>query len=207
MYQPIILNYSMSALEPFISKRTMEAHYFRLYMTYLNNLNGILKRNRFDFSYPVEDLFLHIEDFPEYEREDILYNAGGVINHELYFSQLSPFATRDMSDVLSQGIIRSFGSISAFKEEFTNFAKELRGSGYTFLVSDKNGNLSLINMANQESLYMIGKTPIMNIDVWEHAYYLDQLNERINYIENFLKVLDFDVVNRRYQNVLNNIQI
>lgn len=202
MYKRKPLNYQLGSLEPFISKRTIDVHYNRHYLSYLRNLNRLLIENNFDFSYPKEKIYHHINDFKDTTKEDILFNLGGVVNHELYFDNFSPTATQEIKEPLKSAIIKDFSSIEKFYRELSRLASTLKGSGYTFLALDKRGDLHLINLANQESPYFLEWIPIMAIDVWEHAYYLDQLNERGNYIDNIFYILDFDKINRKYQDSL-----
>ena len=206
MYQPYILKYNYNALEPHISKITLETHYNSHYLKYLGKLNEILVKNNFKFQYPVKDLFENIDVFPIKDRDDILYNAGGVINHELYFDSMIPNGKIEIPEPLNSAIISKFGTINDFIRQFTDLANLLPGSGYTFLVVKPNKELYLINLANQDSPYNLGMVPILGIDVWEHAYYLDYRNNRKNYIGNFLEIINFDEVNRKYQQVLSNLE-
>lgn len=203
MYQPYILKYDYDSLEPHIGKKTMELHYNNHYLKYLRKLNEVLAKNSFGFQYPKEELYDNIDVFPVSDRDDIIYNVGGVINHELYFSSMKP--KEDIISIpepLNSALIQKFGSIAKFMEQFMNLASNLPGSGYTFLVVKPNKELYLLNLANQDSPYNFGMVPILGIDVWEHAYYLDRDNDRKTYIEEFFKVVDFGEVNRKYQKVL-----
>lgn len=203
MYQPYILKYDYDSLEPHIGKKTMELHYNNHYLKYLNKLNEILIKNNFGFQYPVEELYNNIDIFPISDRDDIIYNAGGVINHELYFSSMKPKDnTISIPEPLNSALIQKFGSIERFMEQFMGLSTSLPGSGYTFLVMKPNGELYLLNLANQDSPYNFGMTPILGIDVWEHAYYLDRNNDRKTYVEEFFKVIDFEEVNKKYQKIL-----
>lgn len=203
MYQPYILKYDYSGLEPNISRKTLEAHYNNHYLKYLRQLNEVLKKNKFNFQYPVKDLFENIDIFPITDRDDILYNAGGVVNHELYFDNMNKEKIENIPEPLNSALINKFGSIDKFKQQFINLASILPGSGYTFLVVKKSGELYLINLANQDSPYSIEMEPILNIDVWEHAYYLDYGSNRKSYIEKFMKLIDYSKVNEKYKKILN----
>lgn len=206
MLQPLALTYSWDALIPYISERTLQIHYNRHYLSYLNKLNSLLLKSNVPINYPISNLFTSIDAFPLKDRDDILYNAGGVLNHELYFSELSQNPNKSIPESLNSAIIKKFGSIQNFKDRFIEYASTLPGSGYTFLAVDKNGELVLLNLSNQDSPYSFYMIPIMNIDNWEHAYYLDRLNERGVYIDAFFQVLDFDKVNKNYQNAMNQIK-
>lgn len=199
MYQPYILKYGYGDLEPNITRNTLEAHYNNHYLRYLKKLNDILIKNKFHFQYPVKDLFKNIDIFPIDDRDDILYNAGGVVNHELYFDSMNKENKQTIPEPLNSALISKFGSIDSFINQFINLANILPGSGYTFLTVKKNKELYILNLANQDSPYSFEMEPILGIDVWEHAYYLDYGNNRKAYIENFMKLIDFDVVNQKYQ--------
>ena len=202
MYQPYVLKYDYNALEPHISKKTLETHYNSHYLKYLRNLNDILTKNNFKFQYPVKELFFNIDVFPIKDRDDILYNAGGVVNHELYFDSMIPNSKKVIPEPLNSAITKKFGTISDFIKQFIDLASTLLGSGYTYLTVTDNRELYLLNLANQDSPYSLGMMPILGIDVWEHAYYLDYRNNRKSYIENFLELIDFDEVNKKYKQIL-----
>lgn len=198
MYQPYILKYDYSGLIPHISKKTMEVHYNGHYLKYLKNLNEILEKNNYSFKYPISWIFDNIDVFPIKDRDTIIYNAGGVSNHELYFDSMSPKKDNYIPEPLNSALVRKFGSVKHFYEQLSDLALDLPGSGYTFLTV-KNGELYLLNLANQDSPYSFGMVPILAFDIWEHAYYLDRYNDRKTYIEEFLKVIDFTNANKIYQ--------
>lgn len=203
MYQPYILKYDYNDLEPYISRKTVEAHYNNHYLKYLRNLNTILEKNNFHFQYPIKDLFQNIDIFPIADRDDILYNAGGVVNHELYFDSMNKPKDENIPEPLNSALISKFGTIDNFKKQFINLATILPGSGYTFLVVKKSRELYMLDLANQDSPYSFEMQPILAIDVWEHAYYLDYGSDRKSYVENFMKLIDFDRVNKKYEEILN----
>lgn len=197
MYNKMNLPYSLDAFEPFISKETMNIHYNKLYQGYVNRLNDILKSNNFTNPYPITDIFKNISDFPLSDRANIIYNAGGVINHELYFNSL----TRDNSilkEPLKSALIKQYGSIENFKNELMKKADFLTGSGYTFLTLNRKKELFLLNLSNQDIPYMYNLIPIMAVDVWEHAYFLDQFNERGKYLDNYIRFINYDYINNNY---------
>ena len=198
MYQPYILKYDYSSLIPHISKKTMETHYNSHYLKYLKNLNEILEKNDYKFQYPISWLFDNIDVFPIKDRDTIIYNAGGVNNHELYFDSMSDKKDKYIPEPLNSALISKYGSINRFYEQLSDLALSLPGSGYTFLTVKK-GDIYLLNLANQDSPYSFGMVPILALDVWEHAYYLDRYNDRKTYIEEFLKVIDFTNANKIYQ--------
>ena len=184
MYTSILLPYSYDALEPFLSARTISIHYNKHYKNYLNKLNELLKSVGYDYKYSKMELVNHIEDFPLEIRDDILFNLGGVINHELYFLELGVKNNLPIGSIKKK-IDEDFGSFENFKQEFKDTSRKLVGSGYTFLVLNKEGKLQIINTSNQETPYLYGLVPILNLDLWEHAYYLDYQSNRNTYIESF----------------------
>ena len=201
MYKIKPLNYEYSSLEPYIDTRTVAIHYNNHYKNYLNKLNSLLEANNYDYRYPIEELPKHIEEFPIEVRGDILFNAGGVLNHELYFENISPNKNIIPKGTLKEAIDKEYGSFEKFKKEFIDKAKKIVGSGYTFLVV-KDGKLQIINLSNQETPYTYDMIPIMTIDLWEHAYYLRYQNNKSNYIDNFFKIIDFDVVEKMYEKAI-----
>ncbi len=193
-----ITNYE--AYEPYISSYTMNIHYNKHYKKYLDNLNNLL--SKYDYEYSKEELVKNIAIFPIAERDDILFNLGGVLNHELFFNNLG---YGKMSENFKNKIIEDFNSIDNFKEEFIKQANLLVGSGYTFLVLNKENNLEIINVANQDTPISYGLIPIMNLDLWEHAYYLDYQNDRKAYINNFFSIVDFNKVSNLYEEIQKNL--
>ena len=201
MYTSILLPYSYDALEPFLSARTISIHYNKHYKNYLNKLNELLESVGYDYRYSKEELVNHIESFPLEIRDDILFNLGGVINHELYFLGMSVKNNLPIG-LIKQKIDEEFGSFENFKEEFKKVSRNLVGSGYTFLVINKESKLQIINTSNQETPYLYGLVPIINLDLWEHAYYLDYQSNRNAYIESFFDNIDFNFVNNLYEQTI-----
>ena len=194
----IITNYD--AYEPYISSYTMNIHYNKHYKKYLDNLNNLL--SKYNYEYSKEELVKNIDIFPIEERDNILFNLGGVLNHELFFSILG---YGEMSEELKNKIDEDFESFDNFKLEFIKQANLLVGSGYTFLVLNKDKKLEIINVANQDTPISYGLIPIMNLDLWEHAYYLDYQNDRKTYINNFFSIIDFSKVSKIYEEIQKNI--
>ena len=192
-YQAKELNF-YDAYEPYISSYTMNIHYNKHYKKYLDNLNELLQKNNYD--YTKEQLVFNIDLFPLAERGNILFNLGGVLNHELYFSILG---SGELSSSLSDKINEDFGDFNSFQEEFIRQANLLVGSGYTFLVLNNNNQLEIINVPNQDTPYSYGLIPLMNIDLWEHAYYLDYQNRKDEYINNFFSIVNFNEVSNNYE--------
>ena len=198
MFKPKPLKYAYNALEPYIDAETINIHYDKHYLGYLNRLNDLLVSLNYDFKYTPEELIENIEIFPITKRDDIIFLAGGVINHELYFDGMSPNNNKPYGEILEE-IKKEYGSYEKFKQEFIKNATTLVGSGYTSLVITKKGNFEIINTPNQDTPYLYGLTPILMLDLWEHAYYLKYRNRKDLYIEAFFNIIDFDVLNKRYE--------
>ena len=195
MYVLKSLPYSYNALEPYISTRTVTIHHEKHHKGYLDKLNIALNKVNFDFSHSIQN----IDNFPLSLRGDILYNAGGVLNHDLYFEILSSNKNNEPKGILKDEINKEFGSFEKFREEFIKSALSVVGSGWTFLVLNKDKKLQIINTSNQETPYLYGFTPIIGLDLWEHSYYLDYQNNKNQYIDNFFLLLDFDRIENLYE--------
>ena len=194
-YERIKLDYT--SLEPVIDDRTLNLHYNAHYRNYTDKLNNLLRKNNYDYKNTAINLAQNIDIIPMEGRDDVLFNLGGYLNHSLYFYNLTD-KKKKIPDGMIDLINKYFGSFSLFKEEFINMAKEVKGSGYTFLVLDKNNKLRIINTSNQDTPYYYGFTPIMTIDVWEHAYYLKYTYERGKYLDNIFNIIDFEKVYNLY---------
>jgi len=188
------LPYSNEELEPFIDTHTLGLHHRKHQQNYLNKLNDILVRNNYDFRYNLIELNFHIDEFPKESRENILFNLGGVINHDIYFNSMSD-ETHKPNIFLNSKITEDFGSFDSFKEEFKKKALELKGSGYTFLVIDKS-KLKIVNFKDQDNPYYNNLIPVLAIDLWEHAYYINYEYKKDLYIDNFLEIMDFKYANK-----------
>lgn len=195
MYTKEELNYD--SLKPIIGDETLFIHYNKHYLGYLEKLNNLLKKNNYNYEYSKEELVNYIDIFNIADRDDILYNLGGVLNHELYFKILG--GNGEAKNEILEKINSKYGNFTNFKKEFQKKANELVGSGYTFLVLDKDNDLKIINLSNQDTPYSYSYIPIMAIDLWEHAYYLDYLNNRSTYIEAILNIVNYDEVNKLYK--------
>ena len=164
-----------------------------LYREINNEKFPVIKDNLNDINYDYKDspeyLAKHIDILPMENRDEILFNLGGYLNHSLYFYNLTN-KKKDIPIELLNIINKYFGSFSLFREEFIDMAMEVKGSGYTFLVMDKNNKLRIINTSNQDTPYYYGFTPIMTIDVWEHSYYLKYTYLRKKYLENIFDIID-----------------
>ena len=178
MYNSIKLPYDYNALEPVIDKKTVDIHYNKHHRKYAENLNNLTNSN-----IPLEQIPKRIDEFPLKDRGQILYNAGGVLNHDLYWQSLNKQTSPPTGRLLDK-INEDYENFENFKNIFINKAQNLVGSGYTFLVTDNAGNLTIINLPNQETPLSYDLTPLFTIDLWEHAYYLKYQNDRNAYIQN-----------------------
>lgn len=194
-YKRITLDYN--SLEPYIDNKTLDLHYNAHYKNYTEKLNKYLKEQNYNYKYTPTYLAKNIDILPKENRDEILYNLGGYLNHSLYFNNLTD-KKKEIPIKFKELINKYFTSFNNFKEEFINTANELKGSGYTFLVLDKNNNLRIINMSNQDTPYYYGFIPIMTIDVWEHSYYLKYNNKRNDYLTKIFNIIDFDKVYNLY---------
>lgn len=194
------LPYSTDALEPHIDATTMEIHHGRHHKTYVDKLNGALEGKGAELqSKSIEDLMANLDQVPEDIRTAVRNNGGGHMNHSLFWQIMSPNGGGEPTGELAKAINDTFGSFDKFKEEFANAAVGRFGSGWAWLVVDKNGKLSVMNTLNQDNPVMEGYTPVLGIDVWEHAYYLKYQNKRPDYINAWWNVVNWDEVNKRYQ--------
>jgi len=185
------LPYAYNALEPYIDEDTMHYHYDKHFGGYIDKLNKALEPYEFLHDLPLEELLCAPNGLPPEARDSIVNNAGGVYNHSLFFSGLAP-ASEDVHEpdgMLLEAIEGFYDSFEGFKEEFSARAAEVFGSGWTVLASDGEGNLSIANLANQDTLLCEGLEPVMLFDVWEHAYYLLYKYDRKEYIENLWNVV------------------
>lgn len=196
MYSAIKLNYD--SLEPFISDITLREHY-NIYLKYISKLNELLSTT--STIYSKSYLIQHIDVLPLTIRGEVLYYLSGVINHELYFFGLSN-DNKNNNNRLVDDIVATYGSLEDFKSEFKKQGLNIKGSGYTFLVIDDNKKLRIINTSNQDNPYYYGYIPIMAMDVWEHAYYLDYYSNRSDYIDKYFDKVDYARLSINYENIL-----
>lgn len=197
MYKEEKLKYGYASLEPYIDTHTIGLHHERHYLSYLKKLNILLEKNKFSFSIPKEELVYHMDEFPKEDREDILFNLGGVINHEIYFSILSGDKKNKPTLKLQKMIETYFTSYENFKELFKKEALSIKGSGYTYLVLDQEGKLKIISLKNQELPFSYNLYPVIVLDMWEHAYYLNNQNRKEDYIDSFFTILNFEEIEKR----------
>ncbi|WP_447779339.1 superoxide dismutase [Aeromonas veronii] len=195
------LNYAYDALEPHIDALTMEIHHSRHHQTYINNLNAALEGAPELAALPVEELLRRFDTLPATLQGPVRNHGGGHANHSLFWLVMSPQGGGEPGGELALAIERELGGFDAFKQAFTQAALSRFGSGWAWLVVDKAGRLQVESSANQDCPLMHGHTPILGLDVWEHAYYLKYQNKRPDYIAAFYQVVDWAEVARRYQAV------
>ena len=189
MFQLPKLPYAFNALEPYIDAITMEIHYTKHHQTYVDSLNAVLEHYPTVASLPVNELLTTIMTtaIPEADKIKIKNFGGGHANHSFYWSIMGTKKSPDT--LLEKRIAESFGSLTEFKDQFTQKALTLFGSGWVWLVENKEKLLELYSLPNQDSPYSLGHTPILSIDLWEHAYYLKYQNKRKDYINNWWNVV------------------
>ncbi|WIX32738.1 MULTISPECIES: superoxide dismutase [Salinicola] len=191
------LPYAYDALEPKIDAMTMEIHHSRHHQTYVNNLNAALEGTGLE-DVPVDKLMADIDKVPQDKRQAVINNGGGHANHSLFWTVMSKDGGGAPTGKVAEAIDSELGGYENFKEEFKKAATGRFGSGWAWLVVTPEKKLKVINTLNQDSPLMDGLTPILGLDVWEHAYYLKYQNKRPDYIAAFFDVINWDEVNRRY---------
>ncbi|MCX6258290.1 MAG: superoxide dismutase [Bacteroidia bacterium] len=183
------LPYSLEALQPHISKSTLEFHYGKHHQAYVNNLNNLVPGTKFENA-SLETIVMDADG-------GIFNNGAQIWNHTFYFTSFSPNGGGDPKGVLLEAILKDFGSVAEFREKFSKAATTLFGSGWAWLVKNKEGKLEIIQESNAGNPLRAGKSPILTCDVWEHAYYLDYQNRRPDYIQSFWNVVDWNIVGKR----------
>ncbi|MFN0136938.1 MAG: superoxide dismutase [Phycisphaerae bacterium] len=192
------LPYDHKALEPHIDARTMEIHHTKHHQAYINNANKALEAHAALAAKPVEQLLREITTVPDSVRQVLINNAGGHANHSLFWQILGPGKGGAPSGKLGDEISAAFTSFDAFKEKFAQAATTRFGSGWAWLSVDGGGKLMVHSTPNQDSPLMEGHTPLLGLDVWEHAYYLNYQNRRPDYITAFWNVVNWDKVAELY---------
>jgi superoxide dismutase, Fe-Mn family len=192
------LPYTFDSLEPFIDAQTMEIHYSKHHQAYVNNLNAIIEKNPDLKEKSVEDLLKNVQKLPEDIRQGVINNAGGHLNHTFFWHTLGLNGPKEPSGELKEAINDVFGGFDNFKTQFSEAATKRFGSGWAWLTIDSNGKLEIWSTPNQDSPIMVGKRPVLGLDVWEHAYYLKYQNRRPEYIQAFWNVINWDEVNKHF---------
>lgn len=191
------LSYPANSLEPHIDARTMEIHHDKHHAAYVKNVNDALEGSGVG-EQSIEDLCRNIESVPSNIRQAVRNNGGGHANHSLFWTVMSGKGGGKPSGDLAKAIDAELGGFDKFKEDFSKAGATRFGSGWAWLSVDSNGKLVVESTANQDNPYMNGRTPILGMDVWEHAYYLNYQNRRPDYIAAFWNVIDWDAVGKRY---------
>jgi len=180
------LPYAMDALEPYISAKTLEFHYGKHHQAYVNNLNNLLPGSGFEEA-GLEEIITNAEG-------GLFNNAAQVWNHTFYWNCLKPGGGGEPGGALAEAIVEDFGSFEAFKEQFSKAAATLFGSGWTWLVVNTEGKLEIVQTSNAGNPMCDDMNPLLTCDVWEHAYYIDKMNRRPDYIADFWKLVDWEGV-------------
>ncbi|HLL60272.1 MAG TPA: superoxide dismutase [Candidatus Nitrosocosmicus sp.] len=191
------LPYDYNALEPYIDEQTMHIHHDKHHATYVKNVNDFLQGNEELINMNINDLVMSLDKVPEDVRQKVRNNAGGHVNHSLFWRIMSPDKNAPSEGFMKE-LEKTFNSMDGFKEQFSQKAINRFGSGWAWLVLH-NGTLELMDTINQDSPLMEGMKPILGIDVWEHAYYLKYQNRRPEYVEAFFNVINWKAVEEEYE--------
>lgn len=191
------LPYAYEALEPFVDAQTMTIHHTKHHQAYVTNLNGAIEKRPELGSWSLEDLVKRLNDVPEDVRTVVRNHGGGHFNHSLFWELMAPNAGGEPTGALAQAIEADFGAFANFKAEFEKAANGRFGSGWAWLVI-KGDKLAVVSTPNQDNPLTDGLTPILGIDVWEHAYYLKYQNRRAEYVTNWWNVVNWAEVARRF---------
>ena len=193
------LPYAYDALEPHIDAATMRFHHDNHYATYIKNLNEAVSKYPQLRTKSAEALLRQLDSIPEDIRTTVRNNGGGYVNHKMYWEIMGPSAGGAPSGAIAEAINKTFGSFDTFKQQFNQAGVKRFGSGWAWLVRNKQGNLQVISTANQDSPLLEGLYPIMGNDVWEHAYYLKYQYRRADYLSAWWNVVNWSEVNKRFQ--------
>ena len=192
------LGYAFDALEPVIDAKTMEIHHDKHHAAYVNNLNAALEKHpELEFGC-LNCLLTSVNDLPSDIRQAVINNGGGHFNHSFFWKLLAPVDSTQPHGELLAAIEATFTSLDEFKKAFSQAAATRFGSGWAWLVVNQDGKLEVISTPNQDAVIMDGKQPVIGLDVWEHAYYLNYQNRRPDYIAAFFSVLNWDFANEQY---------
>lgn len=191
------LPYDYDALEPHIDERTMKIHHTKHHQGYTNKLNAAIEGHEFA-DLAIEEILQRINEVPQDIRQNVINNGGGYANHKLFWTILSPNGGGSPDGAIGEAINSEFDSFDNFKNQFNDAATGRFGSGWAWLCVKSGGDLEVLSTPNQDSPYMNGLTPIMGLDVWEHAYYLHYQNRRGDYVSNFWNIVNWDQVNENF---------
>ncbi|MCU0537848.1 MAG: superoxide dismutase [Hydrococcus sp. Prado102] len=196
------LPYAYNALEPHIDEETMRFHHDKHYVSYTTKLNEAVNKYPQLANKSAEEIISDLDSLPEDVRTTIRNNGGGYVNHTMFWQIMAPNAGGQPTGEIAKAIASAFGSFDKFKTAFNDAGSKQFGSGWSWLVLDNSKQLKVIGTPNQDSPLMMGMYPIMGNDVWEHAYYLKYRNERAKYLEAWWNVVNWDEVNKRYQQAI-----
>lgn len=194
------LPYTTNALEPHIDTKTMEIHHGKHHATYVTNLNNALKDQPELASRTLEELLTHLNEVPETIRTTVRNNGGGHWNHEFFWSLMTPDGSDTPTGELAKELDATFGSFAEFKAKLKTAGLGRFGSGWAWLIANRDGSLAIVSTPNQDNPLMEGKYAILGVDVWEHAYYLNYQNRRADYLDAWWSVVNWDVVAKLYAN-------
>jgi len=192
------LPYPYNAMEPYIDEKTMRLHHDKHLQAYIDNLNNALGKYPQFQNWTLEELIVNIPSLPKDIQTTVKNNSGGVFNHQFYFSNLANPTSLQPFGRLGESIKNEFGSYASFQSQFKTNALSVFGSGYAWLVVNALGRLDIIQTQNQDTPLPLGMYPLLNIDVWEHAYYLKHYNVRADYINDWFHVINWNNVNKNY---------
>ncbi|WP_195416302.1 superoxide dismutase [Enterocloster citroniae] len=193
------LPYSYNAMEPYIDEKTMYLHHDKHLQTYIDNLNNALSQYPEFQTWTLEQLLVNVPSLPTDLQTAVTNNGGGVFNHQFYFSNLTNPAPSQPVGLLAESINMEFGSFQDFQNQFKTAALSVFGSGYAWLVVNAVGQLAIITTKNQDTPLPLGMCPVLNLDVWEHAYYLKHYNLRGDYIDDWFHVVNWKNANSSYR--------
>lgn len=194
-----ILTYAFDALEPFIDTQTMNIHYSKHHQAYVDNVNAALAKYPEVAEIELLELLKDLDKVPADIRGAVRNNGGGHINHTMFWEVMAPNGKKEPTGALLSEIEKTFGTLSSMKEQFATAAKTRFGSGWAWLVVTADNELKIVSTANQDNPVSEGLTPILGLDVWEHAYYLKYQNRRPEYIEQWWNVVNWDVVEKNFE--------
>ncbi|HEV2066404.1 MAG TPA: superoxide dismutase [Thermomicrobiales bacterium] len=191
------LPYAFDALEPHIDAQTMEIHHDRHHGTYVQKLNDAVSGTEYENQTP-EELIRNLNQLPQDKQTAVRNNGGGHVNHSFFWELLTPGGSSAPTGALASAIDQTFGGLDALKEKVNTAGANRFGSGWAWLVVDGSGQLDVVSTPNQDSPLTDGQTPVVGVDVWEHAYYLKYQNKRPDYLQAFWNVVNWDVAGRNY---------
>ncbi len=190
MFELPPLPYAMDALQPYISKETLEYHYGKHHLAYVNNLNNLVKETEFA-AMPLEEIIMK-------SSGPVFNNAAQIWNHTFYWHSMTPKSAGEPKGALAEAIKKKFGSFEEFKKIFSESGAKLFGSGWTWLAKNADGELEILNESNAGLPMKSGKKALLTCDVWEHAYYIDYRNARPKYLENFWSIVNWDFASENF---------